>query len=123
MSDRGTASPGRWQSWHLFWRIGSTSLLNVTPLELVAATAETAKVRITAHSRICLLPSFGLFGCAELRIGNRHIHLHFLQLNRIPAVQPCEGQPMRNLDSVHVAIIGVVNLCGNATDRRPAIAQ
>src|ERR1700736_3612946 len=106
----GTASPRRWQSWHLFWRIGRTSLLNVTPPSLVAAAADTAKIRSTAHSRIRLLLSLSLFRCPEPRVWDRDIHLHVLQLNGIPAVQPCERQPMRDLDSLDVAIVGVVNL-------------
>src|ERR1700694_1600412 len=119
----GTASPGRWQSWHRFWRIGRTSLLNVPPPALVAATADTAKVRSTAHSRIRLLLSFSLFWCPEPRVWDRDVHLHVLQLNRIPAIQPREREPMRDLDSLDVAIVGVVNLRGNPADGRPAIAQ
>jgi hypothetical protein len=31
----GPISPGRWQTWQFFWRIGRTSLLKVTPPDAV----------------------------------------------------------------------------------------
>ena len=36
-SEKGAISPGRWHSWQCFWTIGSTSLWNVTEVEVVAA--------------------------------------------------------------------------------------
>ena len=27
--EKGPASPGRWQTWQFFWRMGATSLVNV----------------------------------------------------------------------------------------------
>src|SRR5271166_7037310 len=48
----GAASPGRWQSWHLFCKIGRTSLLKVT---FGAAAAQTARARANPNRRIGLL--------------------------------------------------------------------
>jgi hypothetical protein len=55
---------------------------------------------------------------AELRRVDRGICLDVGQLCGIPAVQPKEGDLEREFDSAEVTIIGVVDLRGNASDRR-----
>src|SRR3954447_7765160 len=39
LSDIGAIDPGSWQFWHLAWKIGATSLVNVTFLAWSAASA------------------------------------------------------------------------------------
>src|SRR5215471_12282700 len=39
MSDIGATVPGRWHTWQLRWKIGATSLLNVTGVLMSAASA------------------------------------------------------------------------------------
>src|SRR5258706_2042514 len=45
-SDIGATSPGRWQTWHFAWRIGATSLVNVTACDTGGAGACAAEVPI-----------------------------------------------------------------------------
>src|SRR5437879_2227549 len=52
----GPISPGRWQVWHLFWRMGRTSLLYVTsavPFE--AGAANTAPADSIASRKPCFI--------------------------------------------------------------------
>src|SRR5262249_39315180 len=58
---------------------------------------------------------------AELRLINRHVRFDFVQHNRIASVQPRIGYAKRELDSVDVAIIGEVNLRGDAADWGSAV--
>ncbi len=41
-SDIGAIEPGSWHDWHLAWKIGATSLVNVTCFGASAANAEPA---------------------------------------------------------------------------------
>src|SRR5204862_8032026 len=46
-----------------------------------------------------------------------------VQHNRIASDKPCKREPEWELDSIHVTIIGVIDLSRNAADRRAAVAQ
>src|SRR5215469_8274569 len=59
----------------------------------------------------------------KLRGVNRDVGLNFTQLNGIPAVHPSEDHAKRHLDSADIAIIGIIDLSGNASDGRFAIAH
>ncbi len=49
-SDIGAIEPGRWQFWQDFWKIGATSLVNVTSADAVAAVS-TSSARLSAAQR------------------------------------------------------------------------
>src|ERR1700731_1749025 len=64
------------------------------------------------HSRLSFLAD----GSAELRGVDRDIQLHIGEFEGIPPIQPREGPLKWKLDSVDVAIIGVIDLSGNAAN-------
>src|SRR5579862_8670692 len=49
-SDIGATSPGRWHCWQFFWRIGSTSLLNVGAVAAGGAASATRVVNVAERS-------------------------------------------------------------------------
>src|SRR2546423_1336661 len=64
MSDIGATVPGRWQTWQLRWKMGATSLLNVTGA-LVSAPragpgAPTAQRVTKAGAMLCVRVIFRL---------------------------------------------------------------
>src|SRR5215467_3078165 len=52
----------------------------------------------------------------KLRGVNWDVGLNFTQLNGIPAVHPSEDHAKRHLNSADIAIIGIIDLRGNASD-------
>ena len=62
-------------------------------------------------------------GLAELRGVNRHVDFHVAELEGIAAIQPGERVFVGKLDAINVAIIGVVNLRGNAANGGRAVAH
>src|SRR5471032_201142 len=59
-SDIGAMEPGRWQFWQDFWKIGATSLVNVTSADAIAAvTRRSAKaftILIPTSAAIIIAP-------------------------------------------------------------------
>src|SRR5881396_1621112 len=60
---------------------------------------------------------------AELCFIHRNVRLYVVQYNRVASVQPRVGDAEWQLDPADVAIVGEVNLRGNAADWRVAIPQ
>src|ERR1700674_2636432 len=57
------------------------------------------------------LSSFHQGRSTELRLVDRDIRLHFLQLNGIPPIQPRKGPAKGYLNSTNVAIVAIIDLC------------
>src|ERR1035438_8162635 len=60
---------------------------------------------------------------AEFPSVHRNIEPYLIELKFVASSQPCEEDMERHFDSVHVPIIGVVDLGGNAANGRVAIAH
>src|SRR5215471_7000500 len=60
---------------------------------------------------------------AELSSVHRGIELHLIELKFVASSQPHKKNMERHFDSVHVSIIGIVDLRGDAANRRVAIAH
>src|SRR5580700_10814957 len=79
--------------------------------------------RIAGYRTRSRLPGDGISRLAKLRRVDGGVDLHIFQLRVKPAVQPKELVVERKLDPVHLAVIGVVDLRGNAPDRRRGISD
>src|ERR1700682_1868504 len=68
-SDIGATSPGRWQPWQFFCKIGSTSRLNVTEagaLEAAAAAIAMTEPARDTRSVLTLRPSWASLHCEAI---------------------------------------------------------
>src|SRR5580693_8775181 len=93
----GAISPGRWHSWQSFWRIGSTSLWNVTAAGAANKLADTNKVGTTKRFKIRLLILlFGLFSTVMHSLDR----FWFRRILRVPFRRACVGPRGERFDVV-----------------------
>src|SRR5205814_9317585 len=70
-SEKGAISPGRWHSTHRFWRIGSTSLWNVSLEELVFPEGSAGlPIFSTAHPGASVAATGGAFPASSASIAS-----------------------------------------------------
>src|SRR3954469_2028664 len=93
---------------------------SATPASTAAAPVRRAKRRLPRTGTLRLLSERRF---AKSRRVDRHVQLHVGELEIVAAVEPGERPAERELDSADVAVLGVVDLCRHAADRRSAVTH